>query len=73
MAPLTRVSAKAPEAPGSQGPPELGALPQQGVPLQTTDPNPSHPTPGPSALDTLQHDAEVSRLLAIIAESKQVP
>ncbi|KAG6115970.1 hypothetical protein E4U13_002209 [Claviceps humidiphila] len=27
MAPLTRVSAKAPEAPGSQGPPELGAEP----------------------------------------------
>ncbi|KAG6052610.1 hypothetical protein E4U17_005625 [Claviceps sp. LM77 group G4] len=34
MAPLTRVSAKAPEAPESQGPPELGALPEQGVPDQ---------------------------------------
>ncbi|KAG6316324.1 hypothetical protein E4U44_000778 [Claviceps purpurea] len=63
MAPLTRVSSKAPEAPGSQGPPELGALPQQGVPLQTTVPNPSH-------LDTLQYDAEVPRLQAIIAESE---
>ncbi|KAG6115079.1 hypothetical protein E4U13_003050 [Claviceps humidiphila] len=31
MAPLTRVSAKAPEAPGPQGPPQLDALPQQGV------------------------------------------
>ncbi|KAG6099534.1 hypothetical protein E4U31_004380 [Claviceps sp. LM219 group G6] len=52
MAPLTRVSSKAPEAPGSQGPPELEALLQRGVPPQTTVPNPSHPAPGPTALDT---------------------
>ncbi|KAG5977478.1 hypothetical protein E4U56_007781 [Claviceps arundinis] len=56
MAPLTRVAAKAPEAPGFQGSPELGALPQQGV-------------PDPGQLVTLQHEAEVSRLHAIIAES----
>ncbi|KAG5970987.1 hypothetical protein E4U56_007144 [Claviceps arundinis] len=64
MAPLTRVSAKAPEAPGPQGPPELDALPQQGVPDQ------GQPAPGPAALGTLTHEAEVSRLQAIIAETK---
>ncbi|KAG6062175.1 hypothetical protein E4U17_002369 [Claviceps sp. LM77 group G4] len=41
----------------------IGALPQQGVP------DLSQPAPGPTALGTLQHDAEVSRLHAIIAES----
>ncbi|KAG6090425.1 hypothetical protein E4U31_007865 [Claviceps sp. LM219 group G6] len=62
MAPLTRVSAKAPEAPGPQGPPELDALPQQEVPDQ------GQPAPGPATLGTLTHEAEVSRLQAIIAE-----
>ncbi|KAG5956027.1 hypothetical protein E4U57_002927, partial [Claviceps arundinis] len=63
MAPLTRVSAKAPEAPGPPGPPELDALPQQGVPHQ------GQPAPGPATLGTLTHEAEVSRLQAIIAET----
>ncbi|KAG5953271.1 hypothetical protein E4U57_005528, partial [Claviceps arundinis] len=63
MAPLTRVSAKAPEAPGPQGHPELDALPQRGVPDQ------GQPAPGPATLVTLTHEAEVSRLHAIIAET----
>ncbi|KAG5962158.1 hypothetical protein E4U57_007249 [Claviceps arundinis] len=55
---------KTPEAPEPQGPPQLDALPQQGVPHQ------GQPAAGPSTAVTLTHEAEVSRLQAIIAESE---
>ncbi|KAG6090081.1 hypothetical protein E4U31_007953 [Claviceps sp. LM219 group G6] len=63
MAPITRVSARTPEAPGPQGPPQLDALPQQGVLHQ------GQPAAGPATAVTLTHEAEISRLQAVIAES----
>ncbi|KAG6093809.1 hypothetical protein E4U31_006616, partial [Claviceps sp. LM219 group G6] len=66
MASATRVSAKATEAPESQGTPE------QGVPSQVGDSIPNPPTTSPSILTTLQNHLESSQREARIAELKSL-
>ncbi|KAG6116487.1 hypothetical protein E4U13_001818 [Claviceps humidiphila] len=64
MVSATRVSAKATEAPESQGTPE------QGVSSQVGDSIPNPPTTSPSILTTLQNQLEVSKREVRIAEIK---
>ncbi|KAG6239450.1 hypothetical protein E4U25_000750 [Claviceps purpurea] len=63
MEPATRVSAKATEAPDSQGTPE------QGVSSQVGDSMPNPPTTSPSILTTLQRQLKMSELKEQIAQS----